>query len=154
MGLLLVKVLCCLIHIAMGSSSAILFFSNVTHILITDIRNRYAEKSWEVFNKFLEQTPPLNGLLLRSFGSYSGFSYLLLCFFPHFSWWIGGKIGFYYKEHEILPRLPGKIWTKARSIFVQYMPIRLEEWYSYNYFTTNQCDGVTSKSIDPFLFEF
>ncbi|KAM7279821.1 hypothetical protein ACFE04_006955 [Oxalis oulophora] len=35
-------------------------------------------KSWDVFNKFLEQTPPLNG----------------------------GKMGFYYKEHEILPPLP------------------------------------------------
>ncbi|XVE55678.1 hypothetical protein DITRI_Ditri03aG0177700 [Diplodiscus trichospermus] len=43
-----------------------------------DVRNRYAEKSWDVFNKFLEQTPPLNG----------------------------GKIGFFYKEHEILPPLP------------------------------------------------
>lgn len=43
-----------------------------------DVRNRCAEKSWEVFNKFLEQTPPLNG----------------------------GKLGFYYKEHEILPPLP------------------------------------------------
>ncbi|GAV58511.1 FGGY_N domain-containing protein/FGGY_C domain-containing protein [Cephalotus follicularis] len=43
-----------------------------------DVRNRYAEKSWDTFNKFLEQTPPLNG----------------------------GKIGFYYKEHEILPPLP------------------------------------------------
>ncbi|XP_059453586.1 xylulose kinase 2 [Corylus avellana] len=43
-----------------------------------DVRNRYAEKSWEVFNKFLQQTPPLNG----------------------------GKMGFYYKEHEILPPLP------------------------------------------------
>lgn len=43
-----------------------------------DIRDRYADGSWEVFNMFLEQTPPLNG----------------------------GKIGFYYKEHEILPPLP------------------------------------------------
>ncbi|MQL77105.1 hypothetical protein Taro_009511 [Colocasia esculenta] len=43
-----------------------------------DIRNRYADHSWEVFNKYLEQTPPLN------------------C----------GKLGFYYKEHEILPPLP------------------------------------------------
>lgn len=43
-----------------------------------DVRNRYAEQSWEVFNKFLKQTPPLNG----------------------------GKMGFYYKEHEILPPLP------------------------------------------------
>lgn len=43
-----------------------------------DVRNRYADKSWEVFNSFLLETPPLNG----------------------------GKIGFYYKEHEILPPLP------------------------------------------------
>uniref|UniRef100_A0A453CCT0 Carbohydrate kinase FGGY C-terminal domain-containing protein n=1 Tax=Aegilops tauschii subsp. strangulata TaxID=200361 RepID=A0A453CCT0_AEGTS len=43
-----------------------------------DIRDRYAEKSWDVFNNLLEQTDPLNG----------------------------GKLGFYYKEHEILPPLP------------------------------------------------
>ncbi|KAH6764942.1 xylulose 2 [Perilla frutescens var. frutescens] len=43
-----------------------------------DIRNRCAQKSWELFNTYLLQTPPLNG----------------------------GKIGFYYKEHEILPPLP------------------------------------------------
>lgn len=43
-----------------------------------DVRDRCAEKSWEVFNKLLQQAPPLNG----------------------------GKIGFYYKEHEILPPLP------------------------------------------------
>ncbi|KAB1212118.1 Xylulose kinase [Morella rubra] len=47
-----------------------------------DVRNRYAEQSWEVFNKFLKQTPPLNVSA------------------------IGGKMGFYYKEHEILPPLP------------------------------------------------
>ncbi|KAG6737836.1 hypothetical protein POTOM_059367 [Populus tomentosa] len=44
-----------------------------------DVRNRCAEKSWEIFNKYLEQTPALNG----------------------------GKMGFYYKDHEILPPLPG-----------------------------------------------
>ncbi|ESW09273.1 hypothetical protein PHAVU_009G114000 [Phaseolus vulgaris] len=43
-----------------------------------DVRNRCADKSWDVFNKFLEQTQPLNG----------------------------GKLGFYYKEHEIIPPLP------------------------------------------------
>lgn len=43
-----------------------------------DIRNLYAEKSWDVFNRYLQQTPPLND----------------------------GKLGFYYKEHEILPPLP------------------------------------------------
>ncbi|XP_071710788.1 xylulose kinase 2-like [Rutidosis leptorrhynchoides] len=43
-----------------------------------DIRDRCAERSWEVFNQLLQQTPPLNN----------------------------GKIGFYYKDHEILPPLP------------------------------------------------
>ncbi|KAH9604550.1 hypothetical protein KSS87_023022 [Heliosperma pusillum] len=43
-----------------------------------DIRDQYAEKSWDIFNKYLQQTPPLND----------------------------GKLGFYYKEHEILPPLP------------------------------------------------
>ncbi|KAK4390357.1 Xylulose kinase [Sesamum angolense] len=43
-----------------------------------DIRNRCANKSWEVFNTYLQQTPPLNG----------------------------GKLGFYYKDHEIIPPLP------------------------------------------------
>ncbi|XP_010914422.1 xylulose kinase 2 isoform X2 [Elaeis guineensis] len=43
-----------------------------------DVRNQYAEHSWDVFNKYLEKTPPLNG----------------------------GKLGFFYKEHEILPPLP------------------------------------------------
>lgn len=43
-----------------------------------DIRNHYAEKSWDVFNKYLQQTPPLNG----------------------------GRLGFYYKDFEILPPLP------------------------------------------------
>jgi len=28
---------------------------------MSDVRNRCAEKSWDVFNKFLEQTQPLNG---------------------------------------------------------------------------------------------
>ncbi|XP_027091276.1 xylulose kinase 2-like isoform X2 [Coffea arabica] len=43
-----------------------------------DVRNRCANGSWDVFSDYLRQTPPLNG----------------------------GKIGFYYKEHEILPPLP------------------------------------------------
>jgi len=43
-----------------------------------DLRNRYAERSWDMFNRLLEETAPLNG----------------------------GKLGFYYKEHEILPPLP------------------------------------------------
>lgn len=43
-----------------------------------DVRNSCAESSWEVFNQLMQQSPPLNG----------------------------GKLGFYYKEHEILPPLP------------------------------------------------
>ncbi|KAI3760732.1 hypothetical protein L1987_51131 [Smallanthus sonchifolius] len=43
-----------------------------------DIRDRCADKSWDVFNQYLKQSPPLNG----------------------------GKLGFYYKDHEILPSLP------------------------------------------------
>ncbi|KAI3899374.1 hypothetical protein MKW92_037396 [Papaver armeniacum] len=43
-----------------------------------DIRNKYAEQSWDTFNNYLEKTSPLNG----------------------------GKLGFYYKDHEILPPLP------------------------------------------------
>ncbi|XP_047067082.1 xylulose kinase 2-like [Lolium rigidum] len=43
-----------------------------------DVRNQCAEKSWDVFNNYLEKTTPLNG----------------------------GKLGFYYKDHEILPPLP------------------------------------------------
>ncbi|XP_022680844.1 xylulose kinase-like isoform X1 [Setaria italica] len=49
-----------------------------TFIVVSDVRNRCAEKSWDVFNNYLEKTPPLNG----------------------------GKLGFYYKDHEILPPLP------------------------------------------------
>ncbi|CAA7387739.1 unnamed protein product [Spirodela intermedia] len=43
-----------------------------------DIRNQFAGGSWDVFSEYLEETPALNG----------------------------GKLGFYYKEHEILPPLP------------------------------------------------
>ncbi|CAL8997651.1 unnamed protein product [Prunus brigantina] len=43
-----------------------------------DVRNRYTESSWEKFAQQLSSTFPLNG----------------------------GKLGFYYKEHEILPPLP------------------------------------------------
>ncbi|GER30018.1 xylulose kinase, partial [Striga asiatica] len=43
-----------------------------------EIRNRCADKSWDTFNALLQQTQPLNG----------------------------GKIGFYYKDHEIMPPLP------------------------------------------------
>ncbi|KAH9290635.1 hypothetical protein KI387_034752, partial [Taxus chinensis] len=43
-----------------------------------EIRNRCANGSWDIFNGFIDQTPPLNG----------------------------GKMGFYFKESEILPPLP------------------------------------------------
>ncbi|EOA13158.1 hypothetical protein CARUB_v10026177mg [Capsella rubella] len=43
-----------------------------------EIRDRCAEGSWDVFNKHLQQTQPLNN----------------------------GKLGFYYTENEILPPLP------------------------------------------------
>ncbi|BAT18229.1 xylulose kinase 2 isoform X1 [Oryza sativa Japonica Group] len=43
-----------------------------------DVRNRYADGSWDVFNKHLENTAPLNGR----------------------------KLGYYYNEPEILPPLP------------------------------------------------
>lgn len=70
-----------------------------------DVRNRYAEKSWDTFNKFLQQTPPLNG----------------------------GKIGFYYKEHEILPPLP-----------VGFHRYRLEN------FKGDTVEGVTENEVEEF----
>ncbi|KAF3973721.1 hypothetical protein CMV_002869 [Castanea mollissima] len=70
-----------------------------------DVRNSYAEKSWEVFNKFLQQTPPLNG----------------------------GKMGFYYKEHEILPPLP-----------VGFHRYVLEN------FSGNTLEGVNEKEVEEF----
>lgn len=30
-------------------------------INISDLRNKYADKSWDVFNHYLENTEPLNG---------------------------------------------------------------------------------------------
>lgn len=36
----------------------ILFFKFIN---LADVRNKYANKSWEVFNSFLLETPPLNG---------------------------------------------------------------------------------------------
>ncbi|KAF5208457.1 Xylulose kinase, partial [Thalictrum thalictroides] len=55
-----------------------------------DVRNRCADQSWDVFNKVLEQTPPLNG----------------------------GKLGFYYKEHEIMPPLPVGIHRYVLDNFI------------------------------------
>jgi len=68
---------------------------------MSDVRNRCADKSWDVFNKFLEQTPPLNGRYHELFLCLSiPLSHNVLSL-------IGGKLGFYYKEHEIIPPLPG-----------------------------------------------
>ncbi|KAK2981737.1 hypothetical protein RJ640_005989 [Escallonia rubra] len=70
-----------------------------------DVRNQYADKSWERFNTFLQQTPPLNG----------------------------GKMGFYYKEHEILPPLP-----------VGFHRYTLEN------FTGDTADGVKESEVKEF----
>uniref|UniRef100_A0A0C9RZ78 Xylulose kinase n=1 Tax=Wollemia nobilis TaxID=56998 RepID=A0A0C9RZ78_9CONI len=58
-----------------------------------DVRNRCAKGSWDIFNEFLEQTPPLNG----------------------------GKMGFHYKEPEILPPLPVGIHRYELSNFEKYV---------------------------------
>lgn len=70
-----------------------------------DIRNQCADKSWDVFNSCLQETPPLNG----------------------------GKIGFYYKEHEILPPLP-----------VGFHRYVLEN------FNGDSLDGVKEHEVDAF----
>lgn len=70
-----------------------------------DVRNQCADKSWEVFAKFLQQTSPLNG----------------------------GKIGFYYKEYEILPPLP-----------VGFHRYVLEN------FTGDTLDGISEREVDKF----
>ncbi|XP_019175377.1 PREDICTED: xylulose kinase-like [Ipomoea nil] len=70
-----------------------------------DIRDKCADKSWDVFNKHLESTPPLNG----------------------------GKLGFYYKDHEILPPLP-----------VGYHRYVLEN------FTGDTLDGVKEREVQEF----
>ncbi|KAL5722326.1 xylulokinase [Ranunculus cassubicifolius] len=70
-----------------------------------DVRNRCADQSWDVFNKVLEQTAPLNG----------------------------GKLGFYYKEHEIVPPLPAG--------FHRYV---LEN------FNDDKLDGLKESQVDEF----
>lgn len=70
-----------------------------------DVRNQCADKSWEVFAKFLQQTSPLNG----------------------------GKIGFYYKEYEVLPPLP-----------VGFHRYVLEN------FTGDTLDGISEREVDKF----
>ncbi|XP_049375735.1 xylulose kinase 2 [Solanum verrucosum] len=70
-----------------------------------DIRNHCAEKSWDVFNKYLQQTPPLNG----------------------------GRLGFYYKDFEILPPLP-----------VGFHRYILEN------FTGDSLDGIKEQEVQEF----
>ncbi|OAY51082.1 xylulose kinase 2 isoform X2 [Manihot esculenta] len=70
-----------------------------------DIRNSCAEKSWEVFNNFLEQTPPLND----------------------------GKLGFYYRDHEILPPLPVGVHR-----------------YKLQNFTGDNREGVNEQEVQEF----
>ncbi|XP_059636279.1 xylulose kinase 2-like isoform X2 [Cornus florida] len=70
-----------------------------------DVRNCYADKSWEVFSTYLQQTPPLNG----------------------------GKIGFYYKEHEILPPLPAGLHR-----------------YILENFTGDILDGLSEREVEEF----
>ncbi|KAI9106710.1 hypothetical protein K1719_022238 [Acacia pycnantha] len=70
-----------------------------------EIRNRFAEKSWVTFNKFLQRTPPLNG----------------------------GKLGFYYKDHEILPPLPVGFHR-----------------YVIENFTGDTLDGLTEHEVQEF----
>ncbi|KAF3621748.1 Xylulose kinase [Capsicum annuum] len=70
-----------------------------------DIRNHYAEKSWDVFNKYLQQTTPLNG----------------------------GRLGFYYKDFEILPPLP-----------VGFHRYILEN------FTGDSLDGIKEQEVQEF----
>ncbi|CAH1438706.1 unnamed protein product [Lactuca virosa] len=70
-----------------------------------DIRDRCADKSWDVFNQSLKQAPPLNG----------------------------GKIGFYYKDHEILPPLP-----------IGYHRYILEN------FKGDSLDGVSEREVKEF----
>lgn len=60
-----------------STSMAILCYKNAS-LTRQEVRDRCSEKSWEVFNTFLTETPPLND----------------------------GHIGFYYRDSEILPPLP------------------------------------------------
>ncbi|KAL1822944.1 hypothetical protein ACET3Z_009722 [Daucus carota] len=64
-----------------------------------DVRNRCANRSWETFNTFLQQTPPLNG----------------------------GKLGFYYKDNEILPPLPVGFHRYITSLDVNTLSVLEQE---------------------------
>lgn len=70
-----------------------------------DVRNRCAEKSWDVFNSYLQKTQPLND----------------------------GKLGFYYKDHEIIPPLP-----------IGFHRFVLEN------FTGKTLDGVKEREVSEF----
>ncbi|XP_020256309.1 LOW QUALITY PROTEIN: xylulose kinase [Asparagus officinalis] len=70
-----------------------------------DVRNRCAESSWDVFNETLEKTPALNG----------------------------GKLGFFYMDHEILPPLP-----------IGY------HRYVIDNFTGNSIDEMKAREIEEF----
>ncbi|KAM5575163.1 xylulose kinase 2-like [Rosa sericea] len=69
-----------------------------------DIRNRYCGSSWDKFNDYLTYAKPLNA----------------------------GKMGFYYKEHEILPPLPVGIHR-----------------YILENFTGDTLEGVTVREVEP-----
>lgn len=61
---------------------AVSYIECVLPIFVLDVRDRCADKSWEVFNTFLQQTPPLNGLWISfRFSVYIYFS----LFFPYTS---------------------------------------------------------------------
>ncbi|RVW56226.1 Xylulose kinase [Vitis vinifera] len=108
-----------------------------------DVRNRCAKESWEVFNEFLEKTPPLNG----------------------------GKIGFYYKDHEILPPLPGWFFGFVLNYFemvVHSIPrnCQMDQWriqmlsclciavgfhrYVLQGFTGENLDGINECEVEEF----
>ncbi|XP_051124599.1 xylulose kinase 2-like [Andrographis paniculata] len=70
-----------------------------------DIRNRCADSSWDIFNSYLQNTQPLNG----------------------------GKLGFYYKDYEIIPPLP-----------VGFHRFILEN------FTSESLDGVKVREVTEF----
>lgn len=70
-----------------------------------DVRNRCAEGSWDVFNNSLEKTAPLNG----------------------------GKLGFYYMDHEILPPLPVGF-----------------HHYAIDNFTSNSVDEMKVREVEEF----
>lgn len=46
-------------------------FIELTRVCWPDIRNQFAERSWDIFNALLDATPPLNGELTWIFGYFS-----------------------------------------------------------------------------------